>query len=250
MTTPAAGHHADATPEEAWAGWLPDQDWPAWSPDPAWRRVAVCAAHPDDEVLGVGGTLALLVGAGVQVQLVAVTDGDASHPGSTVLGPAELAAARVEESRHALAALGAGAATTTRLGLPDGRVAEHEDELTAVLTAALGGVDAVLTTWTGDGHPDHEAVGRAAVAAGARLGLPVWQYPVWTWHWATPGDPRVPWDRARRVALPPSVQDAKRAAISCFRTQVAPLGPDPADAVVLPPEFLAHSARPTEVLWT
>lgn len=250
MSTPAAGHRPDATPEEAWADWLPGQDWPAWVPDPSWRRVAVCAAHPDDEVLGVGGTLALLAGAGVQVTLVAVTDGDASHPGSAVLSPVQLALARVAESRHALAALGAGSTTTTRLGLPDGRVTEHEDELAVALTAAVTGADAVLTTWTGDGHPDHEAVGRAAVAAGARLGLPVWQYPVWTWHWAVPGDPRVPWDRARTVSLPPSVQEAKRAAIACFRTQVAPLGPGPADAVVLPPEFLAHSARPAEVVWS
>ncbi|WP_082557141.1 PIG-L deacetylase family protein [Modestobacter sp. Leaf380] len=250
MSAPAAGHTPDATPEEDWAGWLPGQDWPAWVPDPTWRRVAVCAAHPDDEVLGVGGTLALLSGAGVEVELVAVTDGDASHPGSTVLSPAQLAVARVAESGHALRALCAGSTRTTRLGLPDGRVAEHEAGLGVALAAAFAGVDAVLTTWSGDGHPDHEAVGRAAVAAGARAGVPVWQYPVWTWHWAVPGDPRVPWERAHRVDLPPSVQDAKAAAIACFRTQVAPLGPDPADAVVLPPEFLAHSARPTEVLWT
>ncbi len=251
MTEPAtAGHRPGATPESAWAGWLPEQGWPAWMPDPAWRRVAVCAAHPDDEVLGVGGTLALLAGAGVQVQLVAVTDGDASHPGSTVLSPAQLARARVGESGRALAALGAPGTVTTRLGLPDGGLAEREEELTVTLGAALAGADAVLTTWTGDGHPDHEALGRATLAAAGRLGLPSWQYPVWTWHWARPGDPRVPWDTAHRVALPPSVRAAKRAAVACFATQVTALGPDPADAVVLPPEFLAHHLdRDHEVVW-
>jgi hypothetical protein len=29
-------------------------------------------------------------------------------------------------------------------------------------------------------------------AAGATTGVPVLHYPVWTWHWARPGDPRVP----------------------------------------------------------
>ncbi len=250
MNLPAAGHRTGATPERAWAEWLPGRSWRVWAPDPAWREVVVCAAHPDDEVLGVGGTIALLASAGVRVHLVAVTDGDASHPGSAVLPPAALARARVAESGRALAALGAGDARTTRLGLPDGTLAAHEPELTGALVAAFDGADAVLTTWTGDGHPDHDAVGRAAVAAGARRGLPVWQYPVWTWHWAAPDDPRVPWDGAHRVALPPAVRAAKQVAIDCFTTQIAPLGPDPADAVVLPPEFLAHFTRSHEVLWT
>ncbi|MBN1091132.1 PIG-L family deacetylase [Blastococcus sp. TML/M2B] len=249
MTVPAAGHRPDATPEGAWAGWLPGRSWPAWTWDPAWREVAVCAAHPDDEVLGVGGTMALLAAAGVRVHLVAVTDGEASHPGSAVRAPADLARARVDESGRALAALGLGDARTTRLGLPDSAVAAHETELVDALTAAFEGADAVLTTWSGDGHPDHDAVGRAAVVAGSRRGLPVWQYPVWTWHWAAPGDPRVPWDSAHQVALPRAVRAAKSTAIDCFTTQIAPLGPDPADAVVLLPEFLAHFGRPHEVLW-
>lgn len=250
MITPAAGHRPDATPEQAWAAWLPSQAWPSWVPDPGWRRVAVCAAHPDDEVLGVGGTIGLLTGAGVQVHLIAVTDGEASHPDSTVLSSAQLARARAAEREHALAALKADGTTVTRLGLPDGKVAAHEDELAVALTAAMVDTDVVLTTWTGDGHPDHEAVGRAAVSVGTAHNVPVWQYPVWTWHWATPGDPRVPWDRAHVVPLPPSVSEAKRAAIACFTTQVAPLGPDPAEAAILPPEFLAHFDRRAEVLWT
>ena len=246
MSVPAAGHRPGATPEGVWEAWLPQQDWPTWVPDPAWRRVVVCAAHPDDEVLGVGGTIALLTGAGLQVHLVAVTDGEASHPGNPVVDARQLAAARVAESEHALAALGAGRTTTTRLGLPDSAVAAHETELTVLLGAAFAGADLVLATWTGDGHPDHEAVGRAALAAGGAAGIPVRQYPVWTWHWAVPGDPRVPWDRAEVVRLPPSVREAKRAAVGCFATQVQPLGPDPA---VLPPEFLAHVDRDTEVVW-
>ncbi len=247
MSAPAAGHRPDATPESAWADWLPERSWPAWVPDPAWREVAVCAAHPDDEVLGVGGTIAGLAADGVRVHLVAVTDGDASHPGSAVLSPAALARARIVESERALATLGAPGTRTTRLGLPDGGVARHEEELVVALTGAFTGADAVITTWTGDGHPDHDAVGRAAVDAAAALGLPLWQYPVWTWHWAAPGDPRVPWDRTRAVALTPAVVAAKRAAIGCFTTQIAPVGPDPA---ILPPEFLAHFARSFEVLWT
>jgi LmbE family N-acetylglucosaminyl deacetylase len=239
---------APGTAEADWAGWLPQQDWPAWTPDPAWTRVAVCAAHPDDEVLGVGGLMAALVTAGVRLDLVAATDGEGSHPGSTVLTPAALAAARVAETHDALAELGVRA-RTTRLELPDSGLAGREPELTERLAAAVAGCDAVLAPWTGDAHPDHEAVGRAAVAAGEALGVPVWQYPVWTWHWATPADPRVPWHTAHRVALPPGVRAAKRAAVARFVTQVAPIGPAAADRAVLPPDVLAHFDRDAEVVF-
>ena len=56
-------------------------------------------------------------------------------------------------------------------------------------------------TWRGDGHPDHEAVGRAAATAVERTGAVLVEYPVWMWHWALPGDPDVPWYRAHTVPL-------------------------------------------------
>jgi LmbE family N-acetylglucosaminyl deacetylase len=238
---------APGTDETRWTGWLHGRPWPRWTPDPSWREVAVCAAHPDDEVLGAGGVLALLAAAGVAVHLVAVTDGEASHPGSTVLTPDELAVLRVGETDRALAALGV-AGRTTRLRLPDSALTGREAEVTAGLVAAVAGADAVLSTWTGDAHPDHEAVGRAALVTARAHAVPVWQFPVWAWHWAEPGDPRVPWNRAGLVPLPPSVRAAKRAAVECFATQVQPLGPAEADRAVLPPDVLAHFDRDVEVL--
>ena len=72
-------------------------------------------------------------------------------------------------------------------------------------------------------------------------------YPVWMWHWAFPADPRVPWDRALRVPLPPRAASRKRAAIRCFASQVQDrghgLGP------VLSPGMIAHFTRPVEVLF-
>ena len=43
-------------------------------------------------------------------------------------------------------------------------------------------------TWRGDGHPDHDAVGRAAATACDAVGCRLLEYPVWMWHWARPGE--------------------------------------------------------------
>ena len=43
------------------------------------KRVLVIAAHPDDEVLGVGGTVAKLTAQGVECHLLIVTDGSSAQ---------------------------------------------------------------------------------------------------------------------------------------------------------------------------
>lgn len=230
------------TAEKAWRPWLSASDIPALDLAGAGSPLVV-APHPDDEVLGVGGLLATL-GRG---DIVAVTDGEASHPESTVYSRAELAAVRRHESGLALGRLGLPLARVHRLGQADGGI--DEDVVAAALTAWLYPGRWCLATWRGDGHPDHEAVGRAAARACADTGARLLEYPVWTWHWARPGDPRVPWRRARAVALSDAARAAKSAAIDAFRSQIAPIGPDPADAAILPATTLVRFRRPFEVVF-
>ncbi|MFJ9033054.1 hypothetical protein ACIRQP_31920 [Streptomyces sp. NPDC102274] len=55
------------------------------------------------------------------------------------------------------------------------------------------------------------------------------------WHWAEPGDARVPWHDAACIPLGSEVMSLKRAAVARFVSQVEPLGPDEVDRAVLPP---------------
>ncbi|MFC1413514.1 PIG-L deacetylase family protein [Streptacidiphilus sp. N1-12] len=238
---------AAGTPESAWAGWAELAALPEFALT-GLRSAVVVAAHPDDEVLGLGGAIARLADAGVRLRLVSVTDGEASHPHSDAPAASDLARIRAVETEQALAALGAADVEVVRLGLPDTGVGLHENELIERLTGLVRGFDVCAAPWSGDVHADHEAAGRAALAAGALTGVPVVQYPVWTWHWSHPGDPRVPWGRASGIPLGADHRRRKRAALDCFASQLQPLGEKPGDAAVLPPEEVAHFLRDQEVI--
>ncbi|OXZ03609.1 PIG-L deacetylase family protein [Streptomyces sp. 2R] len=239
---------APGTPEAHW------QAWPGWPSLPEvsmgpFGRVVVVAAHPDDEVLGFGGAIALLSASGAEVTVVAVTDGEGSHPGSDLVSPSDLVKVRAAETRAALAELGAAEADVVRLRIPDTKVGAYENEAAARIAHLAHDADLVVASWTGDAHSDHEAAGRAAVRAAESAGVPHWLYPVWMWHWAVPGDLRVPWRRAARIVLPPTVLERKRRAVRHFVSQIEPLGLGPGNAAILPPEELAHHLRDWEVVF-
>lgn len=70
--------------------------WTAWGrPFPeldltGGKSLLVVAPHPDDETLGFGAAAATLQSRGVKVQVVSVTDGDASYPGLPMRGRRKL----------------------------------------------------------------------------------------------------------------------------------------------------------------
>jgi LmbE family N-acetylglucosaminyl deacetylase len=240
---PAAPNRIDlpGTPEDAWDEWVGLKLLPAADPR-AWDSVVVVAAHPDDEVLGAGGTMALLAGTGARLRLIAVTDGEASHPGAD---PEAIARTRTAESAAALGRLGVRDIEVIRLHLPDTGLAACESELSGLLRELCAGFAVCLAPWEADAHADHEAAGRAARRAARAAGQQLLAYPVWMWHWAKPADRRVPWQRACQVTLPPGIAARKRAAIGAFASQLTRRG----DAgPVLPPAIVAHFTRSQEVL--
>lgn len=211
------------TPDAAWQAWgglerLPPLDLETLVPPGA--RAVIVAPHPDDEVLGCGGLLQALAALGRRTVLVAVTDGAASHPGSSLWPARRLATARPMETAHALDVLGLAGSQLIRARLPDGEVGAHAAQLQAMLEQLLRPGDVVFCTWRLDGHPDHEASGHAAALAAQRRRAVLVEVPVWCWHWAAPGDRRVPWSRARRLPLKPAQLQRKRDAIACFQSQL------------------------------
>jgi LmbE family N-acetylglucosaminyl deacetylase len=215
---------------------------------PAGQRLVVVAPHPDDEVLGCAGILAGMQGREADVLLIAVTDGEASHPQSRHWTPTRLRQQRPKESMRALACMGLDVTALgwQRLGLPDSGVAGQEALLIERLMALIRPHDRVITTWRLDGHCDHEATGRATACAVAQQGACLIEVPVWAWHWARPDDARIPWARAHKYRLEPQVLAQKRQAIAAHVSQVSPEGQAPA---VLSRETLERLLQPFELVF-
>lgn len=209
-------------------------------------RLVVVSPHPDDEVLGCGGLIQAALAAQLPVSLVSVTDGEACYPGQGQWPVERLRRVRRAELRRALARLGV-LAPVQALGLADGAVAPAQGLLQRQLHARLQAEDLVLAPWEHDGHPDHEACGRAARKAAAECGARLLQYPVWAWHWLDPEAAAAPWPRAWRVPMPAQARQRKRHALAAYASQTGAAGGLDC-APILPAHVLERFDRDFEVV--
>lgn len=180
-------------------------------------RALVLAPHPDDEVLGCGGTMARLATQGAEVHVAIVTKG--REPRFTT--PGVEAVAREAERAHAVL----GVTRTHSIGLP---AAELDTLPRADLNAAIAAIvrevqpDTIFLPFVGDLHIDHRLVFEAALVAARPRGA---SYPrrllayetVSETNWSAPTlapafTPNVFVDIADHI-------DAKLRAFECFASQ-------------------------------
>ncbi len=247
--SPAFLHSDSGTAEPQWVDDTRWADVPALTllDESHLERVVVVAAHPDDETLGAGGLIVAAAAAGLHVDVVVLTDGEASHPDSPSTTPPRLAAIRRSETRAAVRHLSPGS-TVIFADLGDGRLKVSLTEAVSTLVDVIGedGRKTLLVApWRGDRHPDHEAAGRAAAIAAERTDARLLEYPIWLWHWAAPDE--APWAAMRALALPPAARTTREAALACHASQVLPLSHAAGDEVLLSADLLAHFHRDREV---
>ena len=189
-----------------------DQDPTTWFDGAA--RVLFVHAHPDDETIATGGTLAALAEAGAEPGLVTLTRGERGEvtagPFAALAGTARLATHRETELAAALFMLGVdrhaflGTPPARAAGLgprvyadsgmvwgTDGLAAASPDATADALTRAsaiepLNDLLALAANWEaeaivsydaigGYGHPDHVFAHRLARAVAHGLDLPYWE---------------------------------------------------------------------------
>jgi LmbE family N-acetylglucosaminyl deacetylase len=144
-------------------------------------------AHPDDESIGTGGTIAKAVHLGHRVVVVVATNGELGAEPEGLLGPGEsLSERRLAETVEAAGILGvhrleflgyrdSGMMGTASNEDPDCFWATDVDAAAGRLAAILVGEGADMVTIYDEtgvtGHPDHIQVHRVGVRAAARAGV-------------------------------------------------------------------------------
>ena len=135
-------------------------------PDPL--RLLCVTAHPDDESLGFGGTLARAAAEGVETFLIAATLGERGRIGTERPGAEVVAPVRERELRAACAVL--GVRELFRLGYLDGELdrvdaAEASGRIAALVRRIRPQVVVTFGAEGGYGHPDHIAISQLTGAA-------------------------------------------------------------------------------------
>ncbi len=251
----------------------------------AWRRVIllraddvtarsaasscmVLAAHPDDETIGCGATIARKRAAGTRVVVVVATDGRYSTRSQQVSEGA-LAEIRTDESRQAANVLGVPAPDLVFLPNDDLSLVLSMETLVNELEDLVrrtGIPDEILVTSAWDGHPDRVALNEAARRLGPVVGdeCRCFEYPTWYWYGGpghSGGSSRVRrgWRTLRRLVRSAGTTRAtkvstrgflahKRRALECYASQTTNLTGEPGWQTV-PADFLACFLGPWEVFF-
>ncbi len=127
-------------------------------------------AHPDDETLGVGGTLVKYAAEGVDTYLVTATRGERGWMGPPEQDPGMEALARIREAELRAAAKALGICHITFLDYIDGDLdqAPHDEVIGKIVREIRRVRPQVVITFPPDGtygHPDHIAISQFATAA-------------------------------------------------------------------------------------
>ena len=120
--------------------------------------VLVLAPHPDDEIIGCGGTLARMIAHGARVTVLHATDG--SDTASLRDAPADVRrTVRLEEARAVGELMGF---QTLDFWREDNAAFREREELVQRLVGLLARVRpaAIFTPFVTDDHPDHRVLGR------------------------------------------------------------------------------------------
>ena len=181
-------------------------------------RVVVIAAHPDDELLGAGGTLARHVRDGDEVHAIIVADGASSRY------PDELVSTLEKQARRAAEVI--GFTSLQFLSLPDQRLDTVPlIELTQRLEGVLDEIEpgTVYTHFPEDVNADHRLVSRCAWTACRPYARPqlqkfaVFETPSSTeWAWPMPGTEF----RPNQFVDVTDTLETKIAAMECYETEL------------------------------
>jgi LmbE family N-acetylglucosaminyl deacetylase len=218
-------------------------------------KTLIVAPHPDDESLGCGGAIALLRKFGVEVEILAVSDGTLSHPNSVKFPREKLRELRERELIEAAKILDVDEANITFFRYPDRNVPNENspqfNEAVARCREYLTKIipQTIFVPWRRDPHPDHRAAYQLFNAAKGE-NQQIIEYPIWLYELAESSDAPLESEvTAFRLDIN-SVVETKQKAIRAHRSQITNLIDDDAQGFRLSEEVLQNFAVPFEIYLT
>jgi LmbE family N-acetylglucosaminyl deacetylase len=137
------------------------------------RRLMCVLAHPDDESLGTGGTLAKYAAEGVETYVLTATRGERGRFGEGSERPSDDVVGQTREAELRAAATALGVREVSVIGYPDGGVDRVDPAIAqqAIADHLRRIQPHVVITFGPDGaygHPDHIAISQLTTAAVVR----------------------------------------------------------------------------------
>lgn len=218
-------------------------------PVAALSPILIASPHPDDETLGCGGLIACCARLACSVTVLAMTNGEASHPGDSTWQE-RLGKIRKQEQQNALKTLGLTDPHVISLALPDGGLDHLDFEQYERLHDLILGViqsrsiRAVFVPAVDDCHADHRVT--AKLLAKVALSHPVkhfFSYQIW------PPEVRLPRVSANEREYVHDISDllgVKRDAIHRHRSQLSVIDPDHTEGFRMPSALLEAKLENTE----
>lgn len=211
--------------------------------------ILIASPHPDDETLGCGGLIARCAELACSITVLAMTNGDASHPGDNTWRE-RLGETRKHEQRNALKALGLTDPDVIPLALPDGGLdhLDHEqyerlhDLILGVIQSR--GIRTLFVPAVDDCHADHRLTAR--LLAKVALSHPVrhfFSYQIWPPEVHPPRFPANECEYAHDIS---DLVGLKRAAIYQHRSQLSAIDPAHTEGFRMPEALLGAKLKNAE----
>ena len=146
----------------------------------------VFAPHPDDEILGCGGTIIRKKRAAADINIFFMTNGEAIN--SHLISQKRMGQIRVKECLAACRVLGLKKSDLIFLGLKDGELKKNENSAIHKIIEILQHQqpEEIFIPYKKEFHPDHFATNKIVKSALQIYNREVtlYEYPIWFWcHW-------------------------------------------------------------------
>jgi len=211
--------------------------------------ILVVSPHPDDETLGCGGLIALCARARHAVSILAMTNGEASHPGDQIW-QRKLGQIRQQEQLSALRTLGVPNPDVISLALPDGWLyrlrSDKANDVSALIEASMKSrnIKTLFVPAIDDCHSDHQETAKLLARVATNYPVKyVFSYQIWP-----------PANRSAQVSSNEvgyslnilKVLTLKKQAIAEFRSQLGDIEPAHTEGFRIPQVLLDKKLQAQE----